>query len=139
MPPLPLLSGPPDDAARRLVEILDCAEDAVVTLDLLGAIQSWNHGAEEMLGHSAQEMNGASLAPFLPDTARNELNALVRKVISAWPQAIYLDVFPLMLQADGIHPRPELYAEDGLHLSRTGYRLWAAEVRDCLHELGLYP
>ena len=28
-----------------------------------------------------------------------------------------------MIDGDG-RPRPELYVEDGLHLSPTGYRLW---------------
>jgi lysophospholipase L1-like esterase len=66
-------------------------------------------------------------------------NALIRPIIAAWPQARYLDVFPHMLQADGAYPRRELYAEDGLHMSRNGYLLWATHVRGCLRELGLYP
>ena len=36
-----------------------------------------------------------------------------------------------MLGADG-RPRPELYVEDGLHMTREGYLLWIPLVRDVL-------
>jgi lysophospholipase L1-like esterase len=65
-------------------------------------------------------------------------NALVREAIAASPNARFLDVFPLMLDAGG-WPRRELYTEDGLHMSRAGYNLWTALVRACLAELGLMP
>lgn len=35
----------------------------------------------------------------------------------------YIDVWQPMLGDDG-KPRPELFADDGLHLNRTGYALW---------------
>lgn len=35
----------------------------------------------------------------------------------------YVDIFHPMLDRAG-RPRPELYAEDGLHLSPAGYRVW---------------
>jgi len=52
------------------------------------------------------------------------LNELVRADIEARPMGYYVDVFPTMLDAYG-KPRRELYMEDGLHLNRGGYRLWA--------------
>ncbi len=65
-------------------------------------------------------------------------NALIRDTIASWPQARFLDLFPLMLNPDG-RPRRELFTEDGLHLSAAGYRLWAAQVRACMAALGLLP
>ena len=65
-------------------------------------------------------------------------NALIRESIAAWPQARFLDLFPLMLQPGG-KPSRELFTEDGLHLSAAGYRLWTAQVRACLAAPGLFP
>jgi lysophospholipase L1-like esterase len=39
----------------------------------------------------------------------------------------FIDVFSAMLGADG-KPRPELFREDGLHMNRVGYNLWARLV-----------
>lgn len=66
-------------------------------------------------------------------------NALIRETLAQWPQARFLDLFPLMLVPGGAAPRTELYLADGLHLSPAGYRLWAAQVRGSLSELGLLP
>lgn len=50
-------------------------------------------------------------------------NRLVRAELAGWPAASFLDIAPAMLGPDGL-PRAELFAEDGLHLSPAGYRLW---------------
>jgi lysophospholipase L1-like esterase len=54
-------------------------------------------------------------------------NDLVRGEIEKRPKSYFVDVFPAMLQADG-KPRPELYLEDGLHLSAAGYRVWTQQI-----------
>lgn len=61
-------------------------------------------------------------------------NNLIRDALSDWPNARFLDVFPLMLDAAG-KVRHELFTEDWLHLSRAGYLMWAAQVRTCLDEI----
>ncbi len=43
----------------------------------------------------------------------------------------FIDVFPLMLGADG-KPRPELFMDDGLHMNHKGYDLWIPPVRAIL-------
>jgi lysophospholipase L1-like esterase len=53
-----------------------------------------------------------------------QANAAIRKEITRRPTAFYVDVFDPMLGPDR-HPRPELFVEDGLHLSPAGYQLWA--------------
>ncbi len=65
-------------------------------------------------------------------------NELIRAALAGWPNARFVDVFPLMLEAAG-NVRHEYFTEDWLHLSRAGYLLWAAEVRACLAELRLLP
>jgi lysophospholipase L1-like esterase len=52
------------------------------------------------------------------------LNDQIRRDIESRPSGYYVDVFPAMLDPSG-KPRPEFFLEDGLHLSRKGYRLWS--------------
>jgi len=65
-----------------------------------------------------------------PSPARREIidrirmtNQLIRTAAERRAGTFYIDVFDAML-VDG-EPRPELYLDDGLHLSRAGYDLWA--------------
>jgi lysophospholipase L1-like esterase len=51
------------------------------------------------------------------------LNDQVRQEIESRPSGYYVDVFPAMLDQSG-KPRSGFFLEDGLHLSREGYRLW---------------
>ncbi len=51
-------------------------------------------------------------------------NELIRNDIEHISNAYYVNVYDSMLDAKGL-PRPELFSEDGLHLSRAGYQLWA--------------
>jgi lysophospholipase L1-like esterase len=69
-----------------------------------------------------------------PSPARRHLwpaiqavNAAARARMAERRASVYIDVYAPMLAADG-EPRAELFADDGLHLSEAGYRLWAAQV-----------
>jgi lysophospholipase L1-like esterase len=50
-------------------------------------------------------------------------NQLVRDYVSTDNKLAYVDVFTPMLDASG-QPRPELYLEDGLHMTPAGYAIW---------------
>jgi lysophospholipase L1-like esterase len=50
-------------------------------------------------------------------------NELIRNEIESTQRGYFIDVFEAMLDGDG-RPRWELFLEDGLHMSRAGYRLW---------------
>jgi len=65
-------------------------------------------------------------------------NEMIRARIASRPNSDYVDVFAPMLGPDGL-PRPELYAGDGLHLSRAGYRLWAEVILSDRPSLGFGP
>ncbi|MDB6172867.1 MAG: hypothetical protein JWL59_2178 [Chthoniobacteraceae bacterium] len=64
-------------------------------------------------------------------------NALIREEITRWPHGSYLDIFELMVDADG-NARRELFTEDWLHMSRAGYQLWSAQLRQRLEALRLW-
>ncbi|HKD07743.1 MAG TPA: GDSL-type esterase/lipase family protein [Bryobacteraceae bacterium] len=55
-------------------------------------------------------------------------NNLVRSEIEARPSGYYVDIYASMVNQSGT-PRSELFLEDGLHLSREGYRLWGALLK----------
>jgi lysophospholipase L1-like esterase len=55
-------------------------------------------------------------------------NALIQAATADFPHVTFLDLFPLMLSPAG-GSRPELFTEDGLHMSPAGYALWTPHVR----------
>ena len=61
------------------------------------------------------------------------VNEMVRKYASKDKRLIFIDVFPAMLGVDG-KPRPELFIEDGLHMTPAGYALWKSIVAPYLKE-----
>ena len=62
------------------------------------------------------------------------LNDLIRVDIESRPGGYYVDVFSAMLDDKG-KPRREFFLEDGLHLSREGYRLWGRVLEPCRHRI----
>ncbi|MBC8104612.1 MAG: GDSL family lipase [Cytophagales bacterium] len=62
------------------------------------------------------------------------VNDGARRILATRPQSFYIDVATPMLQNSGL-PRPELFADDGLHLSYEGYALWAQVLRCHLSRL----
>jgi lysophospholipase L1-like esterase len=61
-------------------------------------------------------------------------NDLVRDEIESIPQGYFVDIFPAMLDESGT-PRRELFLEDGLHLSREGYKLWSRELNSYRNQI----
>jgi lysophospholipase L1-like esterase len=51
-----------------------------------------------------------------------ETNLAIEHELSQCPRGVFINIFDHMLE-NGV-PRRELFAEDGLHLSPAGYRLW---------------
>ena len=54
-------------------------------------------------------------------------NQLVRDYARTDARLVYVDVFTPMLNASGM-PRPELYLEDGLHMTPAGYAIWRERI-----------
>jgi PAS domain S-box-containing protein len=61
------LSGrePTEQAQRRLAAIVDCAEDAMATLETDGTVTSWNAAAERLFGYAAAEVVSTKLPAHL--------------------------------------------------------------------------
>lgn len=56
-----------------------------------------------------------------------ETDAMLEALADQDDRLEYIDIAPLMLGADG-QPNPELFVEDGLHLTPQGYAVWTRAV-----------
>jgi len=63
-----------------------------------------------------------------------EANRLIAATCATDRRLSFIDIFPLMLGADG-RPRSELFLQDGLHMNRQGYEIWIPLVRNRLDEV----
>ena len=57
-----------------------------------------------------------------------QANQRIKKRCDGSKMLDYLDIWTPMIGDDG-KPRPELFAEDGLHLNEQGYALWTSVIR----------
>lgn len=69
------------EISQHLQAIVSATPLAVITIDLEGKIISWNPAAEDIFGWSATEAIG-HIAPFVPESKRNEFYSILRRVIA---------------------------------------------------------
>jgi PAS domain S-box-containing protein len=74
-----------EQADLRLAAIVESSTDAIVGKDLAGTITSWNKGARNLFGYSAQEVVGRSINLLIPpDRQREEKDILDRVRRGEW-------------------------------------------------------
>ena len=75
-------TSPPltDLAATRLAAIVESSDDAIVSKDLNGIVQTWNRAAERMLGYTADEMIGRSIRCIIPPDRQDEEDEVLSRV-----------------------------------------------------------
>ena len=69
-----------DLAATRLAAIVESSDDAIVSKDLNGIVQTWNRAAERMLGYTAEEMIGRSIRCIIPPDRQNEEDEVLARI-----------------------------------------------------------
>ena len=67
-------------AARHLAAIVTSSEDAIISKDLNGIVQSWNSAAERLFGYSAAEMIGQPIAKMIPRERLDEENYVLSRI-----------------------------------------------------------
>lgn len=63
-----------NEVRQRLESLLETAGDAIITVDLEYRIRSWNHGAEQILGHARVDTLGKNICSLASgEAARSQL------------------------------------------------------------------
>jgi PAS domain S-box-containing protein len=79
----------PRDITRRkeaerttgmLAAIVDCSDDAIISKDLNGVINSWNKGAERMFGYAAREAVGQHITLIIPPDRQEEETSIIERL-----------------------------------------------------------
>ncbi|HEX3014491.1 MAG TPA: PAS domain S-box protein, partial [Methanobacterium sp.] len=78
-----------EEQIKRLADIVDSSDDAIIGEDLNGIILSWNIGAEKIYGYSAREMVGKHIFTLTPHSEREKISKFMKKVKSGSKVAHY--------------------------------------------------
>lgn len=68
------------ESQRRLAEIVESSDDAIISKTLDGTITSWNRGAERIYGYSPEEAIGNSITILVPQQLEDEVSGFLKKV-----------------------------------------------------------
>jgi two-component system cell cycle sensor histidine kinase/response regulator CckA len=67
-------------ARARLAAIVESSDDAIISKDLRGIIQTWNKGAERVYGYSTVEMIGRPMSILLPPDRPDEEATILKRL-----------------------------------------------------------
>ncbi len=68
------------EAAFRLAAIVESSEDAIISKDTNGVIQSWNKSAERLFGYTASEAIGKPVLMLIPRDRQHEEDLILGRV-----------------------------------------------------------
>ena len=66
--------------ANRLASIVEFSDDAIVSKDLNGVINSWNAGAQRLFGYTAEEAIGKPIYILIPPERHNEEPGILERI-----------------------------------------------------------
>jgi PAS domain S-box-containing protein len=69
-----------EEKIRNLANIVESSSDAIITVSLEGIITSWNKGAEQVYGYSAEEISGKSVSLLAPSNLGGETKEIVERI-----------------------------------------------------------
>ena len=69
-----------EEAREFLASLVDSCQDAIIDTTPEAVIVSWNHGAEEIYGYSAEEMIGKGISAIIPPDHPDELAQYCEKI-----------------------------------------------------------
>jgi PAS domain S-box-containing protein len=64
----------------RLAAIVESSDDAIVSKDLNGIIQTWNRAAQQMFGYTAEEAVGRSITIVIPEERLSEETTVLSRI-----------------------------------------------------------
>lgn len=113
-------------------EVLDCAFDAIVTMDLSGAIVDMNSAAERMFGRRREDAIGQDLAALIiPEEARADHRRALARQPHDNPSVVIGHRLELeALRADGTHFPIELSVSRMASAGGTYFTAWIRDVTE---------
>ncbi|AYM84012.1 PAS domain S-box protein [Agrobacterium tumefaciens] len=75
-----LTSADAPDPRDWLAAIIEGSDDAIISKDLKGIIQTWNVGATRLFGYEAQEVIGKSITILIPEERLDEEPAIIAAI-----------------------------------------------------------
>lgn len=69
-----------DEGLARLAAIVDSSQDAIIGKALDGVVTSWNRGAEQLYGYSAEEVVGRSIGIIIPPDRPGEMPSIYDRI-----------------------------------------------------------
>jgi PAS domain S-box-containing protein len=69
-----------DRAGQILAALVESSQDAIVSKDLNGIIQTWNRGAERLFGYTAEEVVGQPVSILIPEDHADEEPEILRRI-----------------------------------------------------------
>lgn len=69
-----------EEIQSRLAAIIESSDDAIISTNLDGIVDSWNLGAEKLYGYSAAEIVGQSIALLLPNDRLHEDADIIQRL-----------------------------------------------------------
>lgn len=69
-----------EEDRARLAAIVDSSDDAIVSKDLNGIINSWNRGAERLFGYRAEEIIGKPVTVLFPPDLLDEESLILERI-----------------------------------------------------------
>ncbi len=65
---------------QMLANVVESTDDAIITKSLEGIILSWNKGAEQVYGYSAEEVIGKNISILAPKNLKSEISNLIERI-----------------------------------------------------------
>jgi PAS domain S-box-containing protein len=69
-----------EEVKQRLASIIEFSDDAIISKNLDGVIESWNAGAERVFGYTADEAIGQPVLMLIPPDRRNEEPEILNRI-----------------------------------------------------------
>jgi PAS domain S-box-containing protein len=69
-----------EEADQQLAAIIEDCDDAIISKDLRGVINSWNRGAERLFGYSAEEVVGRPVTILIPADRQDEEPGILERL-----------------------------------------------------------
>jgi len=69
-----------EKAVGQLASIIESSNDAIISKDLNGIIQTWNYGAERLFGYTASEAVGQPVTMLIPTARMHEEELIMQRI-----------------------------------------------------------